>query len=76
MLEDIKKTFWATADTLRANMDTDEYKHLVLDLIFVKYINETFAACGAELTVCLTKTANEYFFAYVSPAKWPLTQRG
>lgn len=38
MLDDIKKTLWATADKLRANMDAAEYKHLVLGLIFVKYI--------------------------------------
>ena len=44
MLDDIKKTLWATADKLRANMDAAEYKHLVLGLIFVKYISDTFAA--------------------------------
>ena len=44
MLEDIKKTIWDTADKLRANMDAAEYKHLVLGLIFVKYISDTFAA--------------------------------
>jgi hypothetical protein len=36
MMDDIKKTLWATADKLRANMDAAEYKHLVLGLIFVK----------------------------------------
>ncbi len=30
MLEDLKKTLWAMADKLRANMDAAEYKHLVL----------------------------------------------
>jgi len=40
MLYDIKKTIWATADKLRANMDAAEYKHLVLGLIFVKYISD------------------------------------
>lgn len=40
MIDDIKKTLWATADKLRANMDAAEYKHLVLGLIFVKYISE------------------------------------
>ena len=40
MLDDIKKTLWATADKLRANMDAAEYKHLVLGLIFVKYISD------------------------------------
>jgi hypothetical protein len=37
MIEDIKKTLWATADKLRANMDAAEYKHVVLDLIFLKF---------------------------------------
>ena len=30
MLEDIKKTLWATADKLRANMDAAEYKHVIM----------------------------------------------
>lgn len=50
MLNDIKKTLWATADELRANMDAAEYKHLVLGLIFIKYISDTFAAHRDELT--------------------------
>jgi len=61
MLDDIKKTLWATADKLRANMDAAEYKHLVLGLIFVKYISDTFAARRAELTTRLTNPADEYF---------------
>ena len=40
MLDDLQKTLWATADKLRANMDAAEYKHLVLGLIFVKYISD------------------------------------
>jgi type I restriction enzyme M protein len=62
MLDDIKKTLWATADKLRANMDAAEYKHLVLGLIFVKYISDTFAARRAELTTRLTNPADEYYF--------------
>jgi type I restriction enzyme M protein len=46
----IKKTLWATADKLRANMDAAEYKHLVLGLIFVKYISDTFSAKQQEIT--------------------------
>ena len=52
MIEDIKKTLWAPADKLRANMDAAEYKHRVLGLIFVKYISDTFSAKRAELTLC------------------------
>ena len=61
MLDDIKKTLWATADKLRANMDAAEYKHLVLGLIFVKYISDTFDARRAELTKRFADEADEYF---------------
>lgn len=67
MLDDIKKTLWATADKLRANMDAAEYKHLVLGLIFVKYISDTFAARRAELTARLANPADEYYFGEASP---------
>ncbi len=61
MLDDIKKTLWATADKLRANMDAAEYKHLVLGLIFVKYVSDTFAARRAELTRRFADPADDYF---------------
>jgi type I restriction enzyme M protein len=61
MQDDIKKTLWATADKLRANMDAAEYKHLVLGLIFVKSISDTFAVRSAELIVHMTNPADEYF---------------
>jgi type I restriction enzyme M protein len=61
MLDDIKKTLWATADKLRANMDAAEYKHLVLGLIFVKYVSDTFAARRAELIRRFTDESDDYF---------------
>ncbi len=67
MLDDIKKTLWATADKLRANMDAAEYKHLVLGLIFVKYISDTFAARRAEIEARLTNPNDEYFFDGATP---------
>jgi len=35
-------TLWAAADKLRGHMDASEYKHVVLGLIFLKYISDTF----------------------------------
>ncbi len=67
MLDDIKKTLWATADKLRANMDAAEYKHLVLGLIFVKYISDTFAARRAELTRRFADKADDYFLSDATP---------
>ncbi|WP_332876175.1 class I SAM-dependent DNA methyltransferase [Massilia sp. S19_KUP03_FR1] len=61
MIEDIKKTLWATADKLRANMDAAEYKHIVLGLIFVKYISDTFQTRRDELTRRFGDAADDYF---------------
>nr|WP_315182626.1 class I SAM-dependent DNA methyltransferase [uncultured Albidiferax sp.] len=66
MLDDIKKTLWATADKLRANMDAAEYKHLVLGLIFVKYISDTFAAHHASLALRLVDPDDAYFYGQAS----------
>ncbi|KXW55403.1 class I SAM-dependent DNA methyltransferase [Ferrovum sp. PN-J185] len=66
MLDDIKKTLWATADKLRANMDAAEYKHLVLGLIFVKYISDTFSAKQQELTQRLRDPKDDYYIADAS----------
>src|SRR3954465_13859239 len=40
---------WLTADKLRNNMDAAEYKHVVLGLIFLKYISDTFEEHHAKL---------------------------
>jgi type I restriction enzyme M protein len=40
---------WAAADALRNNMDAAEYKHVVLGLIFLKYISDAFEAKHSEL---------------------------
>jgi type I restriction enzyme M protein len=40
---------WRAADALRSNMDAAEYKHVVLGLIFLKYISDAFEAKHTEL---------------------------
>jgi len=40
---------WLAADKLRNNMDAAEYKHVVLGLIFLKYISDTFDEHHARL---------------------------
>ena len=39
---ELEKTLWQAADKLRNNMDASEYKHVVLGLIFLKYISDAF----------------------------------
>ena len=41
---DFKETLWKSADKLRNKMDAAEYKHIVLGLIFLKYISDKFYA--------------------------------
>ena len=41
---------WLAADKLRNNMDAAEYKHVVLGLIFLKYISDAFEAMRQKLT--------------------------
>src|SRR5437016_7673129 len=45
----LEAKLWAAADALRNNMDAAEYKHVVLGLIFLKYISDAFDAKHAEL---------------------------
>jgi len=40
--EPIEKQLWKTADKLRKNIDAAEYKHIVLGLVFLKYISDAF----------------------------------
>ncbi len=37
-----ERTMWAAADKLRGSMDAAEYKHVVLGLVFLKYISDAF----------------------------------
>lgn len=60
-IEGLKKTLWAAADKLRADMDAAEYKHIVLGLIFLKYISDSFAARRSELTRRFADESDEYF---------------
>jgi hypothetical protein len=45
----LEPKLWASADMLRNNMDAAEYKHIVLGLIFLKYISDAFESKHAEL---------------------------
>ena len=46
---ELERKLWAAADKLRGALDAAEYKHVVLGLIFLKYISDAFEAKHAEL---------------------------
>lgn len=54
--ESLEQKLWKTADKLRKNIDAAEYKHVVLGLIFLKYISDSFE----ELYTKLKEGKGEY----------------
>jgi type I restriction enzyme M protein len=39
---ELEKKLWTAADKLRSNLDAAVYKHVVLGLIFLKYVSDAF----------------------------------
>ncbi|MGN6803266.1 MAG: type I restriction-modification system subunit M N-terminal domain-containing protein, partial [Ginsengibacter sp.] len=81
--ESLEKKLWKTADKLRKNMDAAEYKHVVLGLIFLKYISDAFEELHDKLVGLKDEGAdpedkNEYIAEkvfYVPPsARWKWIQ--
>jgi type I restriction enzyme M protein len=54
-------TLWAAADKLRNNMDAGEYKHVVLGLIFLKYISDAFEEHHVHLLQEAANPKSEYY---------------
>lgn len=81
--EPLEKKLWKAADALRKNIDAAEYKHVVLGLIFLKYISDAFEEMFQKLTTQKSEGAdpedkNEYTAEkvfYVPPsARWSWLQ--
>ncbi|MDR3268678.1 MAG: type I restriction-modification system subunit M, partial [Tannerella sp.] len=83
---DLEKTLWQAADKLRNNMDAAEYKHVVLGLIFLKYISDAFDELYSELDATKSETGadpedkDEYtaenVFYVPASARWKHLQAG
>ena len=83
--EPIEKQLWKAAEKLRKNIDAAEYKHIVLGLIFLKYISDSFEEHYSKLKTGLGDyigsdpedkdeyTAENIFFVPQN-ARWSLLQ--
>jgi type I restriction enzyme M protein len=76
-----EQTLWQAADKLRGNMDASDYKHVVLGLIFLKYISDAFEERHAALKSephADPEDRHEYsaenVFCVPKPAHWPKLQ--
>ncbi len=61
MNQDLQKTLWAAADKLRSNMEAAEYKHVVLGLIFLKYISDAFGERKEELRAAFADPKHDLY---------------
>jgi type I restriction enzyme M protein len=57
----LEQTLWDAATALRSSMDAAEYKHVVLGLIFLKYVSDTFVVRLDELVRLVNDPDSEYF---------------
>ena len=78
-----EEKLWQAADKLRNNMDAAEYKHVVLGLIFLKYISDAFEEMHAKLATDKAGGANpedpdeyraENVFWVPKEARWSFLQ--
>ena len=60
---DFKQTLWKMADKLRDQMDAAEYKHIVLGLIFLKYISDTFVTQQDKVREMVSDTSSDFFIS-------------
>ncbi|MEL5848522.1 MAG: class I SAM-dependent DNA methyltransferase [Candidatus Igneacidithiobacillus chanchocoensis] len=65
---DLEKKLWTAADKLRSNLDAAVYKHVVLGLIFLKYVSDAFEERQKELREQFQNPDHDY---YMDPADYP-----
>jgi len=56
-----EEKLWQAADKMRGHMDPAEYKHVVLGLIFLKYISNTFEERHKQLAFLTAEPSSEYY---------------
>lgn len=60
-LKDLDKKLWSAADKLRNNLDAAVYKHVVLGLIFLKYVSDAFEERKQELREHFRDPEHDYY---------------
>lgn len=68
--DDLEKKLWTAANKLLPSLDAAVYKHIVLGLLFIKYVSDAFEERQNELKAQFTDPAHDY---YMNPAVYPGT---
>lgn len=70
-----EKELWKAADKLRGNIDAAEYKNVVLGLIFLKYVSDSFYQRKSELEKDISNPQKAFFIRDESSRNYYLTQK-
>ena len=60
-LNDLDARLWQSANGLRTQLDAANYKHIVLGLIFLKYVSDTFMAQADKLKQQFTDPNHDFY---------------
>jgi len=60
-LQELEKKLWTSANKLLPSLDAAVYKHVVLGMVFIKYISDSFETRRQELQKAFTDKNNEYY---------------
>jgi type I restriction enzyme M protein len=69
-----EEKLWQAADKLRSNMDAAEYKHVVLGLIFLKYVSDAFGERHKQLQLWVSDPSSEYYIKEPD-ARWEVLEQ-
>jgi len=59
---EFEKELWKAADKLRGSIDASEYKHIVLGLLFLKYVSDSFYIRREKLTEMVKDASNKEYY--------------
>ena len=59
--QSLEAVLWDSANKLRSNMDAAEYKHVVLGLIFLKYVSDVFEVRRRHLAALVQDESSDYY---------------
>ena len=72
---DFEKELWKAADKLRGNIDPGEYKYIVLGLIFLKYVSDSFYQRKDDLEKSVSDPKSASFIRDESSRKYYIEQK-
>ena len=60
-LDNLEKKLWTSANKLLPSLDASQYKHVMLGLVFIKYVSDAFELRREELKAQFANPEHEYF---------------